>query len=64
MSGRWRACSLRELAARVGGRRRALTTAQLAHAETMAAAGTPIREIADILGAGRSTVYRALKQPS
>ena len=46
---------------RVGGRRRALTATQLAHAETMAAAGTPIREIAEILGAGRSTTYRALR---
>jgi DNA invertase Pin-like site-specific DNA recombinase len=46
---------------RVGGRPRALTAAQLAHAETMAAAGTPVREIAEVLGAGRSTVYRSLR---
>lgn len=45
---------------RVGGRPRALGTAQRAHAEALAAAGTPVREIAEILGAGRSTVYRAL----
>lgn len=45
---------------RTGGRPRALTAAQLAHAKTMAAAGTPVREIAEILGAGRSTLYRAL----
>jgi DNA invertase Pin-like site-specific DNA recombinase len=46
---------------RRGGRPRALTAAQLAHAEAMAAAGTPVREIAEILGAGRSTLYRALQ---
>jgi DNA invertase Pin-like site-specific DNA recombinase len=46
---------------RVGGRPRALTAAQLAHAEAMAAAGTPVREIAEILGVGRSTVYRTLQ---
>ena len=45
---------------RVGGRPRALTTAQLAHAQALAATGTPVREIAELLGAGRSTVYRAL----
>jgi DNA invertase Pin-like site-specific DNA recombinase len=36
---------------RVGGRPRALTATQLAHAEALAAAGTPVREIAEILGA-------------
>ncbi|MBV8350590.1 MAG: helix-turn-helix domain-containing protein [Mycolicibacterium sp.] len=46
---------------RVGGRRRALSPAQLAHAETLAIAGPPIREVAEILGAGRSTVYRYLR---
>jgi DNA invertase Pin-like site-specific DNA recombinase len=45
---------------RVGGRPRALTTDQLAHAQALAAGGTPVREIAELLGAGRSTVYRAL----
>jgi DNA invertase Pin-like site-specific DNA recombinase len=45
---------------RVGGRPRALTTAQLAHAQALAAAGTPVREIAELFGAERSTVYRAL----
>jgi DNA invertase Pin-like site-specific DNA recombinase len=45
---------------RVGGRPRALTPAQLAHAQALAAAGTPVREIAELLGAGRSTMYRAL----
>ncbi len=36
----------------------------LVHERTMAgliAAGTPVREIAEILGAGRSTLYRALR---
>ena len=46
---------------RLGGRPCALSAAQLAHAKTLAAAGTPIREIAEILGAGRSTVYRYLR---
>lgn len=47
---------------RVGGRPRALTVAQLAHAEALVAAGTPIREIVELLGVGRSTVYRALRR--
>ncbi|RFZ08677.1 DNA-invertase hin [Mycobacterium marinum] len=47
---------------RVGGRPRALTVAQLAHAEALVATGTPIREIAEIMGAGGSTVYRALRR--
>ena len=46
---------------RVGGRRPALNAAQIAHAEALAAAGTPIREIADLLGAGRSRLYRGLR---
>ncbi len=46
---------------RTGGRPRALTVAQLAHAKKLASAGTPVREIAEILGAGRSTLYRALR---
>jgi DNA invertase Pin-like site-specific DNA recombinase len=46
---------------RVGGRPRALSPAQRAHAEKLTAAGTPVREIAELLGAGRSTVYRALR---
>lgn len=45
---------------RVGGRPRALTTAQLAHAQALVAGGTPVREIAELLGAGRSTLCRAL----
>lgn len=46
---------------RVGGRPRVLTTDQLAHAQALAATGTPVREIAELLGVGRSTVYRELK---
>jgi len=46
---------------RVGGRPRALTGTRLAHALTMAADGTPVWEIATVLGVGESTVYRALR---
>jgi DNA invertase Pin-like site-specific DNA recombinase len=46
---------------RRGGRPRALSAAQRSHAAELAAAGAPIREIAKLLGAGRSTVYRALR---
>ena len=42
-------------------RPRALSVAQRAHAAELAATGIPIREIAELLGAGRSTVYRALR---
>ncbi|MCH9728969.1 MAG: recombinase family protein [Actinomycetia bacterium] len=45
---------------RVGGRPRALTAAQLTHAKTLAGSGTPVRVIAELLGVGRSTMYRAL----
>ncbi len=45
---------------RVGGRRPALSAAQLAHAQTLATGGMPIREIAEILGADRSTLCRYL----
>ena len=37
---------------RVGGRRPALNAAQLAHAEALAAAGTPVREMAELLRVG------------
>ena len=46
---------------RVGGRRPVLNPAQIAHAEALAGAGTPVREIAELLGAGRSTLYRVLR---
>ena len=49
------------LRGRRGGRPRALSVAQRAHAAELAATGIPIREIAELLGAGRSTVYRALR---
>jgi DNA invertase Pin-like site-specific DNA recombinase len=45
---------------RVGGRPHALTGARLAHARELAAAGTPVREIAVLLGVARSTVYNTL----
>jgi DNA invertase Pin-like site-specific DNA recombinase len=46
---------------RVGGRPRALTGARLAHARDLAAAGTPMREIAELLGIARSTAYSSLR---
>ena len=46
---------------RTGGRPRALTRVQLEHAHAMHAAGTPVREIAEVLSVGRSTVYRHLQ---
>lgn len=46
---------------RAGGRPPALSVAQRRHAADLAAAGTPVRQIAELLGAGRSTVYRALR---
>src|ERR1700731_747955 len=49
------------LRGRRGGRPPALSVAQRAHAAELAATGIPIREIAELLGAGRSTVYRALR---
>jgi transposase len=45
----------------VGGGPPALNAAQIAHVEALAAAGTPIRDIAELLGAGRSTLYRVLR---
>lgn len=47
---------------RVGGRPRALSGSRLAHAQELAAAGTPAREIATILGVARSTVYSSLNR--
>ena len=41
---------------RIGGRPKALTGARLAHARQLADTGTPVREIAVILGVARSTV--------
>ncbi|WP_206430445.1 MULTISPECIES: recombinase family protein [Mycobacteriaceae] len=45
---------------RVGGRRPALKGARLAHAQQLRAQGVPVWEIAQLLGVGRSTVYRTL----
>ncbi len=47
---------------RVGGRRPALRGARLAHARQLRAGGTPVWEIAQLLGVGRSTVYRSLAE--
>lgn len=49
---------------RIGGRRPALRGARLAHARQLRADGTPVREIAQLLAVGRSTVYRALNENS
>ena len=46
---------------RVGGRPRALIGARLADARQLAGTGTPVREIAVILGVARSTVYSSLQ---
>lgn len=46
---------------RIGGRPKALTGARLAHARQLADTGTPVREIAVILGVARSTVYSSLQ---
>jgi DNA invertase Pin-like site-specific DNA recombinase len=48
---------------RVGGHRTALNAPQIADSEAVAAAGTRVREIAELLGAGRSTLYRVLRRP-
>lgn len=45
---------------RVGGRRPVLRGSRLAHARQLRADGTPVWEIAQLLGVGRSTVYRTL----
>lgn len=45
---------------RRGGRPSKMTPAKLRQAERMHAAGTPVTEIADVLGVGRATVYRHL----
>ena len=47
---------------RVGGRPRSLTATQLSHAQALAAAGTPVREIAELLSVARSTLYHSLQQ--
>lgn len=47
---------------RVGGRPHALAGPRLTHARTMRTQGMSVREIAQILGVGRSTVYRHLQE--
>ena len=46
---------------RIGGRPKALTGARLAYARQLAGTGTPVREIAVILGVARSTVDSSLQ---
>ncbi|WP_459958384.1 recombinase family protein [Mycobacterium avium] len=46
---------------RVGGRPTALSGSRLTHARQLRAQGVPVWEIAQLLGVGRSTVYRQLK---
>ncbi|WP_354580015.1 helix-turn-helix domain-containing protein [Rhodococcus sp. PvR044] len=45
---------------RVGGRPVALTAAKKRQANGMRAEGTPMSEIAEVLGIARSTLYRSL----
>lgn len=47
---------------RVGGRPHALSGPRLIHARAMRTQGMSVREIAQILGVGRSTMYRHLKE--
>ena len=46
-----------------GGRPRALSPEQTAHARKMFAGGDTVATIARVLGTSRPTVYRALEQP-
>jgi DNA invertase Pin-like site-specific DNA recombinase len=47
---------------RRGGRPTKMTPAKLRQLQRMAAAGTPVSEIAQVLGVGRATVYRHLPE--
>jgi len=46
---------------RVGGRPPVMTASKTKQAERMVAAGTPLSEVADVLGVSRTTLYRHLK---
>jgi len=46
---------------RVGGRPTVMTAAKTKQAARMVAAGTPLTEVADVLGVSRTTLYRHLK---
>jgi DNA invertase Pin-like site-specific DNA recombinase len=46
---------------RVGGRPTVMTVAKTKQAQRMVTAGTPLTEVADVLGVSRTTLYRHLK---
>jgi len=46
---------------RVGGRPTVMTAAKSIQATRMVTAGTPLTEVADVLGVSRTTLYRHLK---
>jgi len=49
---------------RVGGRPTVMTVAKTKQAARMVTAGTPLTEVADVLGVSRTTLYRHLKAQS
>lgn len=49
---------------RTGGRPTVMTTAKLRAAKRMISAGTPLTEVASVLGVGRATLYRHLQATS
>ncbi len=48
---------------RTGGRPTVMTTAKIRAAKRMITAGTPLTEVAAVLGVGRATLYRHLQPP-
>jgi DNA invertase Pin-like site-specific DNA recombinase len=46
---------------RTGGRPTVMTTAKLRAAQRMISGGTPLTEVASVLGVGRATLYRHLQ---
>ncbi len=46
---------------RTGGRPTVMTTAKIRAAQRMITAGTPLTEVASVLGVGRATLYRHLR---
>src|SRR5674476_1078258 len=46
---------------RTGGRPTVMTTAKTRAAQRMISAGTPLTEVASVLGVGRATLYRHLQ---
>lgn len=49
---------------RIGGRPRLVTTDKLDAAKKLLASGTPIGDVARVIGVGRSTLYRWLPMPT